>query len=313
MKTAIIDIDGTLADCRHRLHYVLPGSRPNWEAFFGCMGDDTVIDPVRKVVTALATMNRVVLCSGRPENYRNVTEQWLDDNGISYDRLYMRPANDTRPDHVVKRQILAGIIEDGYEPFVVIDDRNSVVEMWRDEGLVCLQAAPPELDMPLTAKLTLMVGPSGAGKTTWIEQNYHPASVISTDTLRQEMCGDFRDQSKNSEVFQAVHALAKARLRLGLPVVIDATNIRRKDRVNAAMLVPCTNTVEYVVINRPMAEKRMYGGWRNEVVKGGEPFDLLAAHEQTFNSNLKDILRGDGLPNVVVQDLRDTGLEARAA
>ena len=48
-----------------------------------------------------------------------------------------------------------------------------------------------------------------------------------------------------------------------------------------------------------MEEKRRDGGWRNSL-----PIDLLAKHEATFASQLKDILAGDNRPNVEVVDLR---------
>lgn len=305
MRTAIIDIDGTLADCRHRLHHVLPGQRRDWEAFFAAMDEDDLIEPVAHVVRSMADQYKVVLCSGRPENYRAVTEAWLDRHSVPRDALYMRPAGDTRADHIVKAQILDGIKADGYDPFVVIDDRQSVVDMWRERGLICLQAAPSAAEFPSSAKLTLMVGPSGAGKTTYIQSNFHASHVISSDQYRSDLCGDFKSQEKNNEVFAAVHETAKARLKHGLPVVIDATHLRRKDRMTAAQLLPHQNEVRYVVINRSMESKRRDGGWRNDIKDGeGKPFDLLAKHEQTFNSQIKDILAGDGLPNVTVTDLR---------
>jgi hypothetical protein len=311
MKTVIVDIDGTLADCRHRLHHVLPGARRNWNAFFAAMSDDSLIHPVADVVRQLAVESKVVLCSGRPEDYRPATEAWLDAYGVPRDALYMRPAGDTRPDHVVKAQILDGIRADGYEPFIVIDDRQSVVDMWRENGLVCLQAAPSDAEFPATASLTLMVGPSGGGKSSFLANGggngltVHPSHIISSDQYRSDLCGDFRSQEKNNEVFAAVHATAKTRLKHGLPVVIDATHLRRKDRMTAAQILPDANSVCYIVVNRPMAEKRRDGGWRNEVVGAdGKPFDLIGKHEQMFNSQIKDILAGDGLPNVSVVDLR---------
>lgn len=305
MRAAIVDIDGTLADCRHRLHHVLPGAKRNWEAFFSEMDEDPLIWQVAEVVRHLAIESRIVLCSGRPENYRGITEAWLDRNGVQRDALYMRPAGDTRPDHVVKAQILDGIKADGYEPFIVIDDRQSVVDMWRENGLVCLQAAPGETDIPPSAKLTIMVGPSGAGKSTFVRNNAHPSHVVSSDQLRHDLCGDFRSQERNTEVFAAVHSIAKARLKHGLPVVIDATHLRRKDRMMAALLVPPGNPVSYIVVNRSLEEKRRDGGWRNDVRDSdGQAFDLIGRHEQMFGSQIKDILAGDWLPNVTVTDLR---------
>jgi predicted kinase len=304
MRAIIVDIDGTLADCRHRLHHVLPGGKRDWVAFFAAMANDTVITPIADLVAEAADGFKIVLCSGRPEDYRYVTECWLDDNCIVRDALYMRAAGDTRPDHIVKAQILRGIRDDGYDPFLVIDDRQSVVDMWREQGLICLQAAPPQLELPANAALTIMVGPSGAGKSKWLETNSHPSHVVSSDQIRGDICGDFQDQSRNVEVFAAVHALAATRLRHGLPTVIDATHIRRKDRMASAALAG-DRPVTYVVINRPIADKRRTGGWRNYVQKkGGESFDLIGAHDATFQSNLKDILTGDGLPNVTVRDLR---------
>lgn len=320
MKAVIVDIDGTLADCSHRLHHVLPGGKRDWDAFFASMDEDGVITPVRDVVRALSRDYAILLCSGRPDNYRDVTERWLDDAYVPYNVLYMRPAGDTRADHIVKAQILDGIKEDGYEPFLVIDDRQSVVDMWRDNGLVCLQAAPTETNTyPTTARLTLMVGPSGAGKTSWIrsmralQHGIEVSHVVSSDQIRSDLLGDFRDQSANARVFEVLHKLVKSRLRLGLPTVVDSTNIRNKDRTSLATM--CNVPVSYIVINRPMEDKRRDGGWRNHV--DGGSYDLIGKHERTFQLNLKDIMRGDGLSNVTVHDFRkyapDVAYELKAA
>lgn len=306
-EAAIFDIDGTLANIDHRLHYLYGGSPDRWDAFFGAMDDDTIVEPVRDLLLCVRAAGKpVVLCSGRPDNYRAVTEAWLTRNGVEYDALYMRPEGDTRADHIMKAHLLRGMREDGYEPFIVIDDRQSVVDMWRENGLTCLQCAPADRTIPETAVLTLMVGPSGAGKTTWLasdsahcEFGIHPSHVLSSDQIRHDLCGDFRDQTRNNDVFAALHAQALARLKHGLPVVIDATHLRRKDRVGAAMLVPATNVVRYVVIDRDECAKRRDAGWRNYV-----GFDLIGKHEQTFRSQIADILSGDGLPNVKVFDLR---------
>lgn len=149
-SAVIVDIDGTLADCNHRRHHVADGNR-NWPAFFAGMAEDPLIQPVAKLVSLIAFSRRedinIILCSGRPEDYRQVTEEWLNRHGVAFDELYMRPAGDTRIDHVVKEELLERIISDGYEPFLVIDDRPSVVAMWRRRGLVCLQADPGQQEI----------------------------------------------------------------------------------------------------------------------------------------------------------------------
>ncbi len=311
-EAVIVDIDGTLADCSHRREHVANG-RKNWPAFFALMADDTIIAPIRRLCEVLSDMDvAVVLCSGRPEGYREVTEAWLKRECVPYRSLYMRPEDDTRADYIVKAQLLAGIRQDGYEPFLVVDDRQSVVDMWRDNGLICLQCAPGNFETEgKPGNLILMVGPSGAGKTTWLTSaparamGIHPSHVISSDQLRADLCGDFRSQARNDDVFRALHAQARTRLRHGLPTVIDAMNLRRKDRIACVDCAPAGSSVTYVVLDRLMEEKRRDAGWRAEVrAADGQPFDLLAKHAETFRAQLKDILSGDKLPHVTVRDLR---------
>lgn len=41
MKYIIVDLDGTLANIDHRLHYIKQ-NKPDWNAFYGACKDDTV-------------------------------------------------------------------------------------------------------------------------------------------------------------------------------------------------------------------------------------------------------------------------------
>jgi predicted kinase len=315
-KTIIFDIDGTLADLNHRLHYV--NSFPkNWEKFLAGCKDDLPIEQTIFLNGLLAHSKAfdIVLSSGRSENERKDTEEWMAKYGVKYDKLYMRPAGDMRADYVVKREMLDQMRADGREPWLVFDDRQSVVDMWRKEGLFVLQCDAketfldqynfhPEVEHPLT----ILVGPSGAGKTTYLNKfiNALPAfgqMVISSDVLRETLTGDMRDQSQNERVFEAMHQLAKERLRLGLPVVLDATHVKTADRVKAAKLLPPEYKVRYVVIDRPLQTKIAHGGWRNETIVKDKT--LIEYHDNIMKSNLKAILNGDGLPNVSVNDIRE--------
>src|SRR6185312_8111465 len=139
---------------------------------------------------------------------------------------------------------------------------------WRDEGLTCLQCAPSVKVPEKAGLLTVMVGPSGAGKTQWLsdccmgnEYGIEHLHIVSSDQIRSDLCGDFRDQAKNNEVFEALHAVVKTRLQHGLPTVVDATNLRRKDRLAVVDLQVSGGPVRYIVLNRPMEEKRRDGGW----------------------------------------------------
>jgi predicted kinase len=304
-KAVIFDIDGTLADLTHRLHHIQNGSR-NWDGFFAECGNDTVIEPIRDLAVLIARQGwKIILVSGRSDKVQEETKDWLGRSGVPYSELHMRPHGDYRQDFIIKSEILDRLNAEGNEIAFVVDDRPSVVAMWRERGLTCLQCRDWEEAPPCEpGLLTLMVGPSGAGKSTWLaseaagQYGIHPSHVISSDQIRTDLCGDFRDQTKNDEVFAALHAMVKTRLSHGLPTVVDATNLRRKDRMTAAALAK-GGKVRYILIDRPTEEKQHDAGWRAEL-----PFDLIAKHEQTLGSQIKDIIRGDGLPNVEIIDLR---------
>lgn len=146
----IVDIDGTVADCSHRLHWIQ--SKPkNWKAFYAGIEHDKPILHTLEVIRCLAMaedsydlLNRIVFCTGRSEEYRNVTRTWLVKNGGSWVLdcpLYMRSEGDHRPDYVVKEELLAKIQADGYYPKLAFEDRQQVVDMWRRNGIICYHVA----------------------------------------------------------------------------------------------------------------------------------------------------------------------------
>ena len=141
--TIIVDIDGTLADNRYRQHY-LEGEKKNWDGFFSEMHLDevncTVLDTVQRY-TKCSPRHDVILLTGRFEKHRRITEMWLKFHGVPYDVLFMRPNDDYRPDHEVKKEIYLNLIKSNNDVFLVLDDRASVVKMWRELGLTCFQVA----------------------------------------------------------------------------------------------------------------------------------------------------------------------------
>lgn len=139
-KVIVFDIDGTIANVEHRRHWV--ASKPkNWAAWNAAMHLDTVHDDIKWMLESFHNRadTRIILCSGRGEETRAVTEQWLADNDIYHDRLYMRSAKDNRKDSIVKVELLEQIRKDYGEPFLWIDDRDQVVRAIRAEGVRVLQ------------------------------------------------------------------------------------------------------------------------------------------------------------------------------
>lgn len=146
----ICDLDGTLCNIEHRLKFVHPesGQKKNWMAFQENLVNDTINDWCAEIITHLGydcdgdPINKIVLCSGRTNNYRTLTKNWLKENNMQYNNLFMRYNGDYRQDYIAKEILLDFEILTRYTPYFFIDDRQQVVDLWRKRGYVCLQCAP---------------------------------------------------------------------------------------------------------------------------------------------------------------------------
>ena len=130
----IVDIDGTVAR---------KGDRDIYD--YSKVLLDTPIMPIVRLVQEIGENREVIFVSGREGVCYSVTSLWLQKNlgfaSADAFELYMRPVGDFREDSVVKKEIYRTFIEDDFVIDYVIDDRNSVVKMWRDLGLTVLQVA----------------------------------------------------------------------------------------------------------------------------------------------------------------------------
>jgi len=95
-RVAVLDIDGVLADVRHRLSYV--EQRPkDWDAFFAAAVNDSLLPEGLEVALDLADRFTIVYLTGRPERCRADTKAWLDKYRFPAGQLIMRRDNDRRP------------------------------------------------------------------------------------------------------------------------------------------------------------------------------------------------------------------------
>jgi predicted kinase len=132
-RCAVVDIDGTTA---------LKGERSPFDETR--VHEDSPNLPVISVICALhAAGNLIVFLSGRTDACRDATAQWLATHvPVPFDGLHMRQSGDHRKDSVVKRELFDVHVRDRYDVTCVLDDRDQVVRMWREEiGLTCLQVA----------------------------------------------------------------------------------------------------------------------------------------------------------------------------
>lgn len=137
----IFDIDGTIADLSHRLHFI-EDKPSDWKAFFTACGDDKPIQDVIDLAWKLADTSEIVLISGRSDECREATVAWLKQHKFPAPsrKVYMRKAGDHRVDSIVKSELLDELIRDWSVPehfqiAGVFEDRKQVVDMYRSRGL----------------------------------------------------------------------------------------------------------------------------------------------------------------------------------
>lgn len=138
LPLAVVDIDGVLADVRHRLGHL--ARRPkDWPAFFAAAPHDPPLAEGVEIVLRLAEVYEVVYLSGRPEHCREDTMRWLQRHGIPPGELLLRPRRDFRPASEVKVETLRRLSERA-PVAVLVDDDPGVLGAARSAGFDVLPA-----------------------------------------------------------------------------------------------------------------------------------------------------------------------------
>ena len=148
-KAIIVDIDGTLANCEDRVHF-LKKTPKDWKSFHARVKFDTVNEWCKRIVEYFYDKREddygrkkcdIIFVSGRVFESYYETKQWLRKNNIEYDHIFMREKNDYRDDDIFKKEVYDKHIKGKYEILFAIDDRSRIVKMWREQGITCLQCA----------------------------------------------------------------------------------------------------------------------------------------------------------------------------
>ncbi len=135
---AVLDLDGVLADVRHRLHLVR--TRPKrWDDFFDAAPADPVLPEGRATADRLAANHVIAYVSGRPERCRAATEKWLADHGLPAGAVYLRPEGDRRPARLVKVAVVRRLARER-RVAVVVDDDVRVTAGLQEAGFTVLLA-----------------------------------------------------------------------------------------------------------------------------------------------------------------------------
>ena len=135
----VVDLDGTLALDGHRSHYLNRTPR-DWTKYFAACGDDAPNLPIIELVSALYEANfHIHIVSGRSDEVRDTTLDWLSKHEVPFEILKMRPKDNRVDDHKLKLEMVSAYKD---RILLVLEDRQRVVDMWRANGLTCLQVAP---------------------------------------------------------------------------------------------------------------------------------------------------------------------------
>ena len=158
---AVFDVDGVLADVRHRLRHV--ERRPkDWDAFFAAAVDDPPLETGLALARESARDCEVVYVTGRPERCRADTLAWFQRHGLPEGRLAMRSSRDRRPARLAKPELLRRLAGDRAVA-VVVDDDVQVCDAYEAAGFRVLRAT--WMTAPGPEQLALSEAQEAEGRT----------------------------------------------------------------------------------------------------------------------------------------------------
>ena len=139
---AIFDLDGTIANCKHREHLA---QAKQWDEFHAlCLKDEPIL-PIVDLLKACSVRAKIVLMTGRNERYREWTMDWIFEKDLAtyVHDLQMRPDDDFSKDIDLKLNMID--VYFGGRPralekvWLIVEDRDVVVNGLRDAGFCVLQ------------------------------------------------------------------------------------------------------------------------------------------------------------------------------
>lgn len=150
--------------------------------------------------------------------------------------------------------------------------------------------------------LVIMVGPAKSGKSSLCTSKFSQYERVDPEIIKEELIGGDSKNDYNQLVWSEVHRRVALKLSLGERVVVDSSNLKKHNRVSIAnTALRWGIPVFYVVTNRPLADKL-------HLATGYSDKYLIEKHEELFRDAEKEILRGDGVAEVIDARSQDFGV-----
>ena len=137
--------------------------------------------------------------------------------------------------------------------------------------------------------LVVLIGPSGAGKTTFARKHFQKSEVLSSDLYRAVVGDDDRSSRTTRAAFDVMGYIAKKRLEARRLVVIDATNLYREHRAVFANLARQQNApLTAIVFELSESACQRQNATRTD---GDEPrpHHVVRRHWQTLKRTMKTL------------------------
>lgn len=142
MKDHIIcDLDGTIALDTGRAQECLHSGKRNWDAYYARCHEDAPNTNLIELLDSLADLYSIWIISGRREDTRAVTLEWLRKYSVPFTGLEMRPVGNFVDDHILKPEMARELELTPENVLCIFEDRDRVVKVWRELGFSCFQVA----------------------------------------------------------------------------------------------------------------------------------------------------------------------------
>lgn len=133
----IVDLEGTLSNCSHRIHHRHNKNYNMWNKLFP---QDSVNEQMVRIIKNHIMVNReIILCTAKSACEAKVVMEWMHKYNLLhlFDSFYYRDKDDNRLSVDVKKDILDKILNK-WNVITAYDDRSDICQMYLNNGILAI-------------------------------------------------------------------------------------------------------------------------------------------------------------------------------